>query len=236
MNETNTLPNKNIIISNYLVRSAQTLTLSEKRILFLGIAKLNGKNGEVKISAQEYATTFDLHQDTAYTQLKDAAENLLSRKLSWQVKDGSKIGNLRCLWLQGYKYFQNEGFVTYRFSEYVFPFLFELQKEFTKYQLNQACALRSIHSWRLMELMEQYKNKKGNNWLQITIEEFWHAMEASKSYKNNFSLLRRWVIEAAIKELTIKDGWIIQWKPIKRGRKVVALRFDFNHNQPNYYL
>jgi hypothetical protein len=30
-----------------------------------------------------------------------------------------------------------------------------------------------------------------------------------------------------VKELTEKDGWIIQWRPIKAGRKVKAVRFEF---------
>ncbi|MQU29700.1 replication initiation protein, partial [Pseudomonas helleri] len=27
-----------------------------------------------------------------------------------------------------------------------------------------------------------------------------------------------------------KDGWMIQWRPVKKGRKVGALRFDFKRN------
>lgn len=226
---------KNIVISNYITRSAQSLTLAEKRILFAGIAKLGGVNGEVKISAKEYADTFDLSLDTAYTQMKDAAENMLKRTLTWQVMDGNKIGTLRCLWLQGYRYFKDEGYIAYRFSEYIFPFLFELQKEFTKYQLKQACVLRSVHSWRLLELFEQFRQSKEhqkakNGWLTITIEEFWHAIEATESYKSNFSLLRRFAIEPAIKELIEKDNWLIEWETVKKGRKVIALKFKFGRN------
>lgn len=229
------LKTKNVVISNYITRSAQSLTLAEKRILFAGIAKLAGVNGEVKISAKEYADTFDLSLDTAYTQMKDAAENMLKRTLTWQVMDGNKIGTLRCLWLQGYRYFKDEGYIAYRFSEYIFPFLFELQKEFTKYQLKQACALRSVHSWRLLELFEQFRQSKENQkikngWLTITIEEFWHAIEATESYKSNFYLLKIRVIEPAIKELVQKDNWLIEWEAVKKGRKVIALKFKFLRN------
>ncbi|MDK4665269.1 replication initiation protein, partial [Kingella kingae] len=85
--------------------------------------------------------------------------------------------------------FKVEGLVKFRFSEYVFPFLFELEREFTKYQLQQAAALRSIYSWRLLELFEQMKDKTdGSGWLSMSIEEFWHAMEATESYRANFQL------------------------------------------------
>lgn len=224
------LCNHNIVISNYIVRSAQTLNLVEKRILMAGVAKLGGVNGEIKLSAKEYAETYDVDIRTAYNELKSAVGTLMKRTLSWQITDGKKIGTRTTIWVQGYDYFKDEGYVKFKFSEYVFPFLFELEREFTKYQLKQAAALRSIHSWRLLELFEQMRGNDKNGWLSISIEEFWHAMEATESYKANFSLLRRKVIEPAVKELSEKDGWLIEWEARKRGRKVVTLLFKFQRD------
>lgn len=231
LKKSNNLSNHNIVVSNYIIRSAQTLTLVEKRILMAGIAKLGGVNGEIQLSAQEYADTYDVDIRTAYNELKGAVGTLMKRTLSWQIIDGKKIGTRTTIWIQGYDYFKNEGMVKFKFSEYVFPFLFELQQEFTKYQLKQAAALRSIYSWRLLELLEQMKDKKNETgWLSMSIEEFWHAMEATESYKSNFSLLRKKVIEPAIKELTEKDNWLIEWETRKRGRKVASLLFKFQRN------
>ncbi|WP_211488914.1 replication initiation protein, partial [Escherichia coli] len=88
--------------------------------------------------------------------------------------------------------------------------------------------LRSVHSWRLLELFEQMNtNKENNGWLSISLEDFHHAMESPDSYKTTFGLLRKYMIEPAVKELTEKDHWMIDWKPIKKGRKVVRLEFWF---------
>ena len=226
-----TLSSRNVVISNYIVRSAQMLNLVEKRILMAGIAKLGGINGEIKLTAQEYADTYKVDIRTAYNELKGAVNTLMKRTLSWQITDGKKIGTRTTIWVQGYDYFKDEGLVKFRFSEYIFPFLFELEREFTKYQLKQAVTLRSVHSWRLFEMFEQMKNKTdGSGWLSMSIEEFWHAMEATESYRANFQLLRKRVIEPAIKELTEKDGWLIEWEARKRGRKVAMLLFKFQRN------
>ena len=225
------LTNRNVVISNYITRSAQTLNLVEKRILMAGIAKLGGANGEIKLSAQEYADTYDVDIRTAYNELKGAVGTLMKRTLSWQITDGKKIGTRTTIWVQGYDYFKDEGIVKFRFSEYIFPFLFELEREFTKYQLKQAAALRSIYSWRLLELFEQMRDKTdGDGWLSMPIEEFWHATEATESYRANFQLLRKRVIEPAVKELTEKDNWLIEWEARKRGRKVATLLFKFKRN------
>lgn len=91
--------------------------------------------------------------------------------------------------------------------------------------------MRSLHSWRLLELLEQMKHKDNEDgWLTIDIEDFHHAMEASKSYRANFGMLRKWVIEPSVKELNEKDGWDIVWEPVKRGRRVASLRFDFRRD------
>ena len=123
---TDSLTANNVVISNYIVRSAQTLNLVEKRILMAGIAKLGGVNGEIKLSAQEYADTYGVNIRTAYNELKGAVGTLMKRTLSWQITDGKKIGTRTTIWVQGFDYFKDEGLVKFRFSEYIFPFLFEL--------------------------------------------------------------------------------------------------------------
>jgi len=218
--------NKNVIISNSLNRSAQGLSLSEKRILFLGIAKINGKNQEVVISAQDYSNTYSLTLDNSYKQLKSASNNLFNRYFTFQAKDKKSIGLGKGRWIESYKYFDQEGYIKLSFSNIVYPYLFELEREFTRYKLEQACALRSVYSWRFIELFEQYKQTK---WCKIPIEEFWHLMEAQDSYRQNFSLLRQFIIERAVKELTEKTNYDIQWSTIKRGRKVVMLSFNFQN-------
>lgn len=221
----------NVVIANVVVRSAQSLTLAEKRILMAGIARLGGKNEMVKITATEYAETYNVSLDTAYSQLKTAVENIFKRYLQFQVSEGKKEGIERIRWVDGYRYFDNEGYVRFGFGNRIFPYLFELSSHFTKYQLKQAAALRSIHSWRLLELFEQMRNKEdGTGWLSMTIEEFWHAMEAKESHKLNFNHLRKWVIEPAIKELQEKDDWLIEWETVKSGRRVAVLRFRFERN------
>lgn len=228
--KTTELGHQNVVIANVVSRSAQSLTLAEKRILMAGIAKLGGKNERVKISASEYAETYDVSLNTAYEQLKAAVENIFERYLQFQVWEGKKEGIERIRWIGGYRYFDKEGYVRFSFSNEIFPYLFELNGHFTKYQLKQAAALRSIHSWRLLELFEQMRGEAKDGWLSIPIEEFWHAMEAKESHRKNFNNLKKWVIDPAIKELTEKDSWLIEWEAVKSGRRVAKLRFRFERN------
>ena len=222
---------RDIFISNSVARSAQGLSLAEKRIVFLALAQLGGVKRSVKLHATEYARIFGVDNDTAYTQLREAAKNLFHRYVRFNHTDGKDKGLVEYFhWVESFAYKDSEGFATLDFTSKISPFLFQLKDEFTKYRLEQAGALRSLHSWRLLELLSQMQHDHGSGWLVIDIDDFHHAMESPDSYRKNFNLLKVRVIEPAIKELNEKDNWAIDWEPLKRGRKVAVLRFNFKRD------
>ena len=81
--------NKLITLSNALTRAGCSLTLGEKRIVMLAVSKLNplkpvpAHTFTTKITAAEYAVSYDLDMVTAYLQLKSAAKNLYNRSLTF---------------------------------------------------------------------------------------------------------------------------------------------------------
>ena len=81
------LQSKNIVMANSLNRSAMGLNLSEKRIVACALAKLNGLNGLAKITAKEYAETFNLPLNQAYEQMKESAKGMLSRAVTVFLED-----------------------------------------------------------------------------------------------------------------------------------------------------
>lgn len=229
------LCDKNVNMSNVLVNAAQGLKLGEKRVMAACVAKLdsmnsrNGgfKDGLVTLAAHEFAETFDIDPNTAYEQLQDAAKNLFRRYIRYTTEDrkGPKVVEFR--WVSRAEYARGEGMVTLRFTPDVAPHLVGLQRQFTSYKLAQASALRSLYSWRLLELITQFES---TGWRQIDIEDFCHAMEATEKQRENFAAIRRKIIEPAVAELTTKDAWVIAWEPIKAGRKVIALKFVFKRD------
>lgn len=220
------LQGKRVVVANTLIRSAQSLSLAEKRIVFAAIAKMGNNFGEVILHASEYAETFDMPVKQAYEQLKGAIEGMRTRYFTLAVPDREGVMVWKINWVQKIGYDDGKARVGLRFSEDVLPYLCDLTREFTKYKLKQACALRSIHSWRLLELFEQ----QSSGWLSIKIEDFHNAMEANDSCRNNFAQLKRKIIEPAIKELQEKDGWLIDFSFAKGGRRVEILRFTFEKN------
>ena len=224
------LTDRHVNMSNTLVRAAQGLTLTEKRVMASVVAKLDSvrhwtpEKLKVCLTAMEYAETFDLALPTAYEELQSAADKLFHRYIRWieDTRRGPK--EVKMHWVAKATYHHGEGWIELIFHNEIAPHLFLLRKQFTSYKLAQASALRSLYSWRLLELFMQFK-QEGR--LYITTEDFAQAMEAPQSCRKDFGQLRRRVIEPAVRELTEKDRLIITWEPQKTGRRVDALHFTF---------
>lgn len=220
-------------MSNTLVRAAQGLLLSEKRIVSLCMSRLDSvrmDSGRFKfrITAQEFAEQFGLDINTAYDQLISCGDSLMARtaKVITNTARGPKVK--QWVWVSGVEYHKGEGWIELGFSPEMTPHMVMLREKFTSYKLKQASALRSIYSWRFLELMMQYRS---TGLLRISTEEFCVALEVPPSCQSDFGQLKRRVIDPAIKELQEKDHWEIEFKQIKNGgRKVTGLEFKFSRN------
>lgn len=229
-----------VTMSNALIRSGQCLTLAEKRLVMLAVSKLNPKTKPTnpaecitRVSIEEFVSEYGIDQDNAYNQVKSAAKHLYSRSITFFEPSYRRKGaelvpievNMR--WVGKAKYHKGEGWIELHWWHEIVPHLMGLKRQFTTYQLEQANSLRSIYSWRLLELLMRFQD---NGWAEYNIEDFCTSMEATPKQRQNFAAIRRKIIEPAVKELTEKDGWIIEWKPINAGRKVKAIRFEFERD------
>lgn len=231
-----------VTMSNGLTRAGHGLTLSEKRLVMMAVSKLDSmkvmKPGEMlpsmRITATEYAETYGVEPHTAYEALQEAAKALFERKLTFfepaYKRNGKPLKPIRndMRWVGRCQYHEGEGWVQLGWWPDLVPFLVGLKKQFTTYQLQQASALRSIYSWRLLELLTRFKS---TGTAEYTIEDFATSMDATEKQKTNFANIRRKIIEPAVKELTEKDGWMIKWEPIKAGRRVASVRFIFERDR-----
>lgn len=229
-------PDPWMTLSNRVIRAGQGLSLAEKRIVMLAVSKLDSKKPQIgsfrtKIMAADYAKTFDVSADTAYDQLQAASDMLQKRIITTYQPAYRRNGKplpptiIRMNWVSKVHYQAGEGWVELYWNEYISPHLVGLKSKFTSYQLSQAQALRSIYSWRLLELLMRFKS---TGWAEYTVEDFNVSMDVPPDYAKNFGQVKRSIIEPAVKELIEKDGWQIEWQAIKAGRKVKTVRFEFS--------
>lgn len=227
-------------MSNIAARGAQGFTLREKRLFIAGVSKMNPhpKAGEpslkdrtFRVSAKEYAELAGLTREKdAYKDLKAASRGLFNRYLRQVIETPKGTRERRFRWVSGIEYKEDEGYVSFSLTTEIMPHVSQLMGKFTSYRLRQTTELRSMYSWRFLELFTSYLGKDETKPFSkiITIEELRHLLETPDSYK--WDNIKKQVIEASAKELTGKDNWLIDWQPIKQGRSVHAIKFTFSKN------
>lgn len=229
-----------VTMSNALTRAAHGLTLAEKRVMAIAASTLDsrrplgpGEAPKTRIMAADYAETYGVDLNTAYEQLQSAAKALYQRSVTFYTaahrRKGAPLPPTRhqIRWVGRCSYQHGEGWVEVAWWHEILPHLTGLKRQFTSYQLEQASALRSAYSWKLLELLMRFES---TGWAEYTIEDFAESMGATKKQREDFAKMRTKIIEPAVAELVQKDGWLIQWEPIKAGRRVKAVRFVFKRD------
>lgn len=213
--------------SNALVQAAYKLKLNEQRLLLAVIARIDPRipmrSHTFTITAGEFAEIFDLEMQSAYEALQDASDTLFERDI--RTSDGHSKSRFR--WVDKVSYVPGESRVELTFTHHVVPYLSKLHQNLTSYGLHQVANLKSTYSIRLFEMLAQFRK---TGWLQISVDDFRERLMLTDTYKR-FDNLRARVIQPAVNELQQKSNLTISWEPIREGRKVVSLLFQFKEDE-----
>lgn len=214
--------------SNKLVQASYSLTTLEQRLLLCCIGQVNpmrtakAQRNLFRVSVADYKATFpdSSQHHSLYTDIRDAVNRLYERDM--KLKDGRKTTRVR--WVQSVTYHDGEGWVELHFSELVAPYLTLLGRKFTKYKIEQIAGLRSAYSIRIFEQLMQFHD---TGWWEVDLAEFKELLNLPYE---RFTDIRRFVLETATNEINTKSNLLVTCKPIKKGRAVARLRFEFEQD------
>ncbi len=210
--------------SNELIMASYRLTLNEQRLILAAICKLDPRRPmpkKVMVSATDYAGIYGVQLRHAYQQMRVAADALYERDI--KTFDGKGMERKR--WVDMAKYLPGEGKVELSFTVHVMPYLSMLYSKVTTYDLRRVAALDSAHSFRLFEMLMQFKK---TGWAYIEVDSLRIALGLSEAYQR-FNNLRQRVIDPAVEELRKKSGLDVTYTLKSEGRKVVAIKFEFTN-------
>jgi len=212
----------NLIVykDNYLIEASYKLTLVEQRLMIYCISKLNPEKPqrELTISVEDFITQFpDMSKKHAYTQIKQAIDSIGERWI--KVKDPKRTKEFR--WISSKEYYHDNGSASIAFSPEVMPYLCQLEKQFTKYQLRNISAFKRIYSIRLYELLTQYRTLK---FRVLSVLDLRTVLKLDDKFKE-WSDLKKFVINPSVQEINEKSDLLIDYELIKKGRFIDSIKF-----------
>ncbi len=116
-------------------------------------------------------------------------------------------------------------FIKVEWSPYLAPFILEIRRGFTLYEVKTFLSLDSIYSKKLYRFLKKLQ-KYGR--VEVPIEEIRFFLEVEDKYKNHFGKFELYVLKPAIEEINKKTDIYAEYETKREGKgdKVVALIFS----------
>lgn len=120
------------------------------------------------------------------------------------------------------EYTEGAGDLLVQFHPDLKPHYLDLKKHFTTYSLTEFLSLPSTYSQRIYEILRSWDDCVTT---EISTADLHEMLCTPDSMRKNFYEFKRRALEKAHKDITEKTRLKYEWEPIKKGRKVVAVRF-----------
>lgn len=224
-----------VVHSNELVEASYSLNVDETRLILLASSKIDSRsksNGtEIEITPSEFVDAFDIDTKSVYRKLKNAVKGIGRKPIQIPVKGTSKIKEY--FWLSYNEYDNDDSgtSVKLKFNSELEPYLYDLKGNFTSIAFEQAARLNTSFSYRLYQWLIQAKNFKKNRKggsIQLELNIDWMKSQSGLTGKYElWSKFKEKIIEPSVKSINAKTDISVIWSPVKKGRKVIAVQFNY---------
>ena len=225
--------NKNelVVKSNRLIEASYRLTLAEQRIILLAITEARRTQTGLSeatllaIRAVDYAEMFDVPENQAYEQIKEASQILFHRYVILRDIDPEtgKDRVSKVHWVSRASYIDGAGIIQIRFANEMVPYITRLEAEFTRYKLEKVANMSSVYAIRLYELLMQW-GSVGQR--EIELDWLKKTLMVDKDYPRMFDFKKR-VVDVAIAQINEFSDLTASYTQRKTGRNVTHLTFSF---------
>lgn len=215
------------VMANDIVRGKQEMSLQEARIIRLLITQVVKEDKDLKTyscSIKDLATFLEIDDSNLYRDIKTICENLLQRIVRVESGDPKKPWKA-FQWVQKAEY-DGAGTITLMLSEQISPYVLELDRYFTQYQLENVLYMNSFYAIRLYELLRAdcYTLSSCSNEYSVNFLRTFFSCEDKYKLYGDF---KRRVLEVAVKEINSKaDIEIINMNEYKTGRRITSVEFQ----------
>lgn len=224
-----------VVKSNSLIQKTRyELSLEEQRLLLYIISKIKPEDEKMKMqefTIRDYCDVCGINVLTMpnmYGYMKDTIKSLADKSFWVKLDDGKEI-LLR--WIDKAGISKYSGRVAVRLNDDLIPYLLELKGLYTEYQLVSVLPMKKKYSVRLYEILRTELHR-GNRYKEViyTLEELQDRLgitnENGKSYRQNPTMFRKFVVDDAIEEIGLYTDIAVTVEYLKTGRKIDRARFE----------
>lgn len=222
------MENSLVVKGNKLVEARYNLNLNEQKVLLYAISKLDRDKPEmdwVELDIKEMTDLMGI-QGKQYEQFRATVRSLRRREVIIDTEQEELITG----WLSSIRFYKNTGVVKLKFGDGLVPYLLQLQKTFTSYQIKNVLHLDSKYSIRIYELLKQYEGfKKPTKDREFDIQDLRDKLGIAPDEYNRFYDFEKRVLKTSMQEINQHTDLKMTYEKIKNGRKIARIRFTVKY-------
>lgn len=215
------------VLANDLIRGKQSMSLQEARIVRLLVTQVVKEDKDFKTYAcriTDLASFLGIAKNNLYRDIQRICESLIEKKI--KVSTGNPKEPWRIFqWIQLAQYDGN-GNLTLMLSNQIAPYVLNLEKWFTQYQIGNILAMDSYYAIRLYELLrcDDGITRQEKAYQEYTVQELRVFFDCEEKF-SKISQFKLKVIDTAISEINKKTDIRVSVEYKKTGRAITSLRF-----------
>ena len=220
--------------SNELIQRARyKLSIPGQKILLYLISRIKAEDTEFNLEEFVISDFCELcsidDSGGNYQILKDALSDLLTDSARvWITLENGRETPLH--WIDWPEIDPESGRLMVKLADVMRPYLLNLKKNFTQYEMIYTMRFKSKYSFRLYEICKSFQYHDDKNFTKVyTVDELRNLLDAGRYDK--YCDFNKRVLKTSVEEINKCTDKNLQVREIKRGRKVIQLELIISAKQ-----
>jgi len=182
---------------------------------------------EYEFEIQDYCKICDIdyNQGKNYKMVRDTLKSLRDKSTNITLPDGNDTS---VSWVNKYWSNKGSGKAKIRFDDDMAPYLFDLNKNTTRFQLLNILPMQSKYSIRLYEICKSWA---GIHLKQYDLGELRAILGIVENELIRYPDFRRYVLKIAQREINEYTDLNVDFEPITKGRKTIAIKIHIKEKK-----
>ena len=225
--------NKKVRQSNHLIESAyaQEFTAYEIKVFEIAVAScieedmklvVLKNDKEFVISNGELANLLHTKPNVISMEIEKTASKIMKKTIHLRKTLDDGTVEFKMINIIPFAEYKN-GIFKFRLNYSILPYLIEINKNFTEYQLHYLLSMNSAFAIKLYKLLYQYKNLKSRIFQVEELKNQFGILEKYLFYGN----FKQRILDPSVKQINEFTDLKVSYKEIKCGRKIEKIEFFF---------
>lgn len=231
-NEINKARYNTVRKANDLIQKSRfNLSLQQQKIILFLISQITPFDKEFntyEFDIREFCKVCGIDYDNGnnYMKLKEQIKSIADKSMWVEIEENEET-LLR--WIEKPYINKRSGLIRIRLDEDMKPYLLNLKKNYTQYELIYTLHFKSKYTIRLYELIKSIHYKELETYkVYYTIDEIRNRLGVENGRYKELKNLKARVLDISVEEINKYSDKQISYKNVKKGRIIIGIEFTIN--------